>query len=61
MTPGKNTEARPCLVDTRGRVAIPKAILSSLGVKEGDYVTFEQEKDKIVVYAVDWQVKRSRP
>lgn len=60
MAPGKNTEARPCLIDSRGRVAIPKAILSALGAKEGDYLTFEQEKDRIVIYAVDWTVKRGR-
>jgi AbrB family looped-hinge helix DNA binding protein len=58
MAPGKNSEAKPCLIDKRGRVAVPKTIMSALGVEEGAYITFEIEGGRVVVYPVDWTVKR---
>jgi len=40
-------------VSTHGRIYLPKEIQEKYNIREGDYVTFEDQEDKIVIKKLD--------
>jgi bifunctional DNA-binding transcriptional regulator/antitoxin component of YhaV-PrlF toxin-antitoxin module len=57
VSPGR-APVKPRLIDRQNRVALPPEALSALGVKAGDYVTFEIEGKAVKILKVVWSPGR---
>lgn len=60
MSPRRTVEPKPRAVDQQNRIALPPEAMAALGIKQGDFVTFEIEGNSVRLHKVRWVVDGKR-